>query len=234
MSNPNEKPKSKLIDFCIMLSVFLILKILYLTLRKRFIHQERIESLFQEKKLFILAYWHNRIVLSHLGYSEFKPPGRNLCVPVSKSRDGERGSKIIMKLGLDVVRGSSTRGGMKALYDLVKKNREGLDLAFAPDGPKGPIYKVKQGILGAAKVTGAPILPISCIATKKIRLKSWDRLIVPLPFSKVYYIYGNPLHIPKDCSDQDVDVFAETLAHELDSLEEEIILKTGEQSGKKD
>jgi len=223
------KSKSRNLDVAITFLAFLILKVLYMTLRKRFIHEDRINAYFRQDKPFILTFWHNRTMLGHLAYSQHKPAGRNLCVTISQSRDGELACKVLKRLGLDFVRGSSSSHGLKALYDLVKKNKHGYDLAFAPDGPHGPIYKVKHGVLGAAKITGSDILPISSLAEKKIRLKSWDRMIVPLPFSKVYFIYGTPLQVPKDCTDQDLDIAANTLEKELNRLEEEITSITGVQ-----
>jgi lysophospholipid acyltransferase (LPLAT)-like uncharacterized protein len=116
---------------------------------------------------------------------------------VSRSRDGELIARTVARLGIDSSRGSTTRGGAAGLRELLRKAREGYDLAFTPDGPKGPVSEVQPGVILAAAATGLPIQPVALAASRARRLRSWDRFLVPLPFSTVHFVYGEPLDVAR-------------------------------------
>jgi lysophospholipid acyltransferase (LPLAT)-like uncharacterized protein len=195
-------------------------KFIYLTARKKVTGLETLEALLAAPDPIILATWHNRCLLFVFGYLEHRPRNRELYLGVSGSRDGGLATGILARLGVKCIRGSASKGGTKALRQLVKTSRAGGDLAFVPDGPRGPVYVVKKGVIGAAKMTGAPILPITFDAKHKIRINSWDRLILPLPFTRVNYVYGSPLYVPRDCDDAGMDAKASELASELNRISE--------------
>jgi lysophospholipid acyltransferase (LPLAT)-like uncharacterized protein len=190
-------------------------KLLYLTLRKKVSGQEFLEESLASGRPIILAVWHNRCLLFIFDYLRRRPRGRDIYLGVSGSRDGELATGVLARLGVNVVSGSASKGGTRALRELVKLSRSGEDLAFVPDGPRGPLYVVKKGVLAASKMSAIPILPITWGAKHKIRVNSWDRLMLPLPFSRVNYIYGTPLVVPRDCDDAGMDALAEDLAAEL-------------------
>ncbi len=115
---------------------------------------------------------------------------------VSPSQDGSFLAGILRRLGLVIVAGSSSRGGaaaMKKLLPLVQN--EGLLACITPDGPRGPALKVKNGIVFLAQHSGAPIIPVRMFAQRAKRFSSWDRFILPLPFSRVHIRIGEPYHI---------------------------------------
>ena len=144
----------------------------------------------QEGRPFILAFWHRYLILMRYCYR-----GTRMSVLVSQSWDGELTSQTLAHLGIDTCRGSSTRGGAGALRDLLRRARSGSDLAFTPDGPKGPLRKVQPGVIIAAAMSGLPIQPVALGATKRKLLRSWDRMLVPLPGSRVDIVFGAPLAI---------------------------------------
>jgi heptosyltransferase-1 len=112
------------------------------------------------------------------------------------SNDGELMSQILQDFGYLTVRGSSSKGGVRALIEIIKYARQGHTLAFAADGPRGPYHKLKAGVVYAAQKTGMPLLPINCSPEYKIVVsKLWDKTIIPLPFSKTIQIYGEPIYI---------------------------------------
>lgn len=116
---------------------------------------------------------------------------RNIFVLISQSKDGELLASAVQHMGYGTVRGSSHRGGVAGLLALMKKCREGHSLTIAVDGPKGPIYKVKDGITGIADKTGRPIVPVRAqVAKAKIFEKSWNKATLPLPFSKIKIMIG--------------------------------------------
>jgi lysophospholipid acyltransferase (LPLAT)-like uncharacterized protein len=123
--------------------------------------------------------------------------GRRISVLSSQSRDGELMARTIARLGIDTSRGSSSRGGVLGLRTLLQKAEEGWDIGFTPDGPRGPAGEVKPGVILVAAATGLPIVPVAIAASRAKRLHSWDRFLVPLPLSKVHFVYGEPLTVPR-------------------------------------
>jgi lysophospholipid acyltransferase (LPLAT)-like uncharacterized protein len=152
----------------------------------------------------IFAIWHNRLALSMIVYERMvrRPlPERRLAALVSASRDGGLLARVLEVFEVEPVRGSSSRRGAQALLELTSASERGRDLAITPDGPRGPCYVVQDGVIAAAQVTGRPIVPVSCHLGWKVRLKSWDRFQVPLPFSRCEMHFGEPLIIPRDTTD---------------------------------
>lgn len=141
---------------------------------------------------FILAFWHRHLLLMPYAYR-----GRRISVLVSRHRDGELIARTVARLGIDSSRGSTTRGGVAGMRELLRKARAGYDLAFTPDGPRGPVGKVQPGVIAAAAATGFPILPVALAASRCRRLRSWDRFVVPMPFSAVHFVHGEPLEVER-------------------------------------
>jgi lysophospholipid acyltransferase (LPLAT)-like uncharacterized protein len=139
----------------------LLIRTLHATLRVRHVRRETIDSARQ----YILAFWHAHILL--MLHSAWRRP---ISVLVSQSRDGEYIAGIIARYGAETSRGSSTRGGGAALRDMIRLARRGKNLAFTPDGPKGPARVAKEGVVLAAQATGLPIIPVAFAAKKK----SWS------------------------------------------------------------
>ena len=166
---------------------------------------------------FIGACWHSRIILfSYL----FK--GWNLAVLVSKSKDGEIIARILQSQGHETIRGSSSRGGLRALAKqikiLKKDQRPGVVI---PDGPRGPRHKVQPGIITLAKKTGYPIVPFAYSAKKIKVFSSWDRFILPYPFTKAKIVYGNPVYVPEDTEKKSYELFKDKLEKELCRITED-------------
>lgn len=123
----------------------------------------------------------------------------NIVIMASKSKDGDIMAGLLQYFGYQVVRGSSSRGGERGLIELIRHAKNGDNLAFAVDGPRGPRHVVKAGVIYAAQKAGLPVLPVSSSSKWKINLKSWDKLAIPLPFSKTVQIWSDPVYIkPED------------------------------------
>jgi lysophospholipid acyltransferase (LPLAT)-like uncharacterized protein len=163
------------------------------------------------------AVWHSRILLfSYL----FK--GWNIVILVSRSDDGEITARILQAQGQETVRGSTTRGGLQALATLVRKLKEKYRYAvIIPDGPQGPRFKIQPGIIALAKKTGYPIVPLTYSAQKAKIFASWDRFMLPFPFTRCRIIYGHPIYVPEN-ADKDVEeVCRIRLENELVRITEE-------------
>jgi len=159
------------------------------TLRIRFVNRETPRRLEAEGKNLIYAFWHGRQFLLFFTHRD-----SNIVIPASESRDGEIQAGIISRFGFGVVRGSSKRKGAQAYLGLMKALRDGKSIALAVDGPRGPIYEVKQGITSLAGKLGKPIVPLVMGAKRSwILEKVWDRYMLPKPFTECVIMYGEPI-----------------------------------------
>jgi lysophospholipid acyltransferase (LPLAT)-like uncharacterized protein len=141
-------------------------------------------------KGFIYACWHGRQMF--LLYLHENDQARPL---ISKSKDGDLIAKICRHFGLNAVRGSSSRGGMKAVLELKSTLESGMRVGFTPDGPRGPFHEVQHGVLYVAQKLGCPILPFAYGARKSWVFGSWDKFIVPKLFNRIAIIYGEPFFV---------------------------------------
>lgn len=132
------------------------------TLRLRTLQADRIETFWAVGRNVIVAFWHGRQLMLPLAYK-----GRGIAILISEHRDGELIARILRTFGLGAVRGSSTRGGARALRQLVRLGRGGTDLGVTPDGPRGPRCIAQAGVVELAKLTGLPIVPLTFAASKK-------------------------------------------------------------------
>lgn len=145
----------------------LLIKGLRRTLRVRFLGREIPEKIKEGGGQYIMAFWHGSLLLMVYAYV-----GQKLTFLVSWHRDGELITRVMKHFGMNPTRGSSTRGGLRALHALLKKVKEGYDIAFTPDGPKGPARSAQVGVIQTARLSGLPIVPVGMAARKK---KRWAR-----------------------------------------------------------
>jgi lysophospholipid acyltransferase (LPLAT)-like uncharacterized protein len=194
----------------------LALFLLFLSLRKRVIGRERLALL--DDGLVIFAFWHGRQIIMGEFY-RWVGKGRGwprMCVLSSEHTDGRTIAYAVSWRGVVSVAGSSTRGGRAAYKGLLRAIRDGLAVALTPDGPKGPIHEVKDGVIRLAQQTGKPILPISYGAVWRKQFASWDEMILPYPFSKAVLSIGEPMYVPRECTEEEVAAWGQKLKAELD------------------
>ncbi len=167
----------------------------------------------REGKPVVFVFWHGQMLpLVHAHR------GEGIVVLVSEHDDGEYITRVIRRHGFGTVRGSSTRGATQGLKGLIREAKAGRDLALTPDGPKGPAGEFKAGALAVAQLTGLPVVPLAVSATSAWHFSSWDRFMVPRPFSRVRIIYGEPRWVPRGAERAAVDAMAAELGRELDRL----------------
>jgi lysophospholipid acyltransferase (LPLAT)-like uncharacterized protein len=143
---------------------------------------------------FIFAIWHSRILLISYVYQR-----HNGFVLVSQSRDGELIARVLQRQGHTPIRGSSTRGGLRALAAMIRMMRKtGRPGVVTPDGPQGPRFVVQPGVITLAKKSGFPIVPVTYSAGRMKIFSSWDRFILPYPFTTCRIVYGVPMSVPAD------------------------------------
>jgi lysophospholipid acyltransferase (LPLAT)-like uncharacterized protein len=135
---------------------------------------------------------------------------------ISASRDGELISTIGRFFGYTAVRGSSSRGGKEATREMVDHLQAGKRCAITPDGPRGPRREMKPGAVNIARLTGCPVVPFGFAAERCWRLKSWDRFIIPKPFSRAVFVYGDPILVSKEGGED--QKFMEQIQKEMDRV----------------
>jgi len=167
------------------------LRLLGLTLSVRR-DETSVSQLVAARRPLIYTVWHSRIVLLPWLYRN-----RRLRVLASRSRDGELAARMLQRFGLEVIRGSSSRGGAEALRELTRSLRDGFGVVIVPDGPRGPREVVKPGVVALAAASGAAIVPVAVGASAHWRLSSWDELRIPRPGARCVVVFGEPLCVPR-------------------------------------
>jgi lysophospholipid acyltransferase (LPLAT)-like uncharacterized protein len=168
------------------------------TIRIQFVNKSIPDRLASEGKNYIYAFWHGR---QFLLFHSHRHTG--VVINASESRDGEIQAGILQRFGFNVVRGSSKRKGERALLGLVDGLRKGKNVAIAVDGPRGPIYEVKQGAAYLAGKLDKPIVPVITGASRYWILdRIWDKYLLPVPFTRGIVLYGEPIIVHGKSDDQ--------------------------------
>ena len=161
----------------------------------------------------VLNFWHAGIIPATYLFR-----GLGIRVMSSNSYDGEYMGRIIRKFGFVAVKGSSSRNAVRALLGLRRALKEGWSVAFSIDGPRGPRYKVKPGPVTLARSSGVPLSTFHIAVESAWVLNTWDRLIIPKPFSRVLIRFGKRISVPADASDEDLERIQEELQESLDRI----------------
>jgi lysophospholipid acyltransferase (LPLAT)-like uncharacterized protein len=195
------------------LAFYALITLLGKTLRYETENWENFDKAHQEGRIPIYVFWHNRIFAGTYFFRN-----RGIVVITSQSFDGEYIARFIRRFGYGAVRGSSTRGGVAALVELIRVMRGGLPAAFSIDGPRGPKYVAKSGACLLAKKTGNPMMPF-VVETKDFwEVKSWDRLQIPKPFSRARVFIAEPIFVSKEADDAEIENKRLELQKALDEL----------------
>lgn len=210
----NKKNKKKIQGYLATKLGWLIILALGKLSRIKIVGRHHFEKLNKKNVPFIYVLWHGRIVLPIYVHRD-----EGITPMVSLHADGEMIAQTLQKLGYVTVRGSSTRGGKKAFYNMVDALKQGRRGAMIPDGPRGPRHYLKPGTLYIAQRSDAYLLPILFSSKRKMEFNSWDRFILPMPFSKSIVIYGAPINVPKDLSQQQVEQLRIKFQEEMIQLE---------------
>ena len=176
-------------------NIFLIylVNVLCKSLRITYVNKNAVDALEKQSKNYVLAFWHGTMLLPW--YTSRK---KNIAALISKSKDGDLLAKILKSWKYEVIRGSSTTGGSVALGIMVDYAKNNSSVAITPDGPRGPALKMKAGAVITAKKSRLPLILCGIGIKKKKALKSWDSFEVPMPFTKVYVIFSDPMYIDEN------------------------------------
>jgi lysophospholipid acyltransferase (LPLAT)-like uncharacterized protein len=188
------------------------------TTRFEVLGQEHYDAWWGARKPVLLLLWHGRLLPCAYYHRHHE-----MATLISRHRDGEHIAGVVEGWwGFRAVRGSSSRGGTGALRQMVRILREGTAVAVTPDGPRGPRQKMKTGPIRAAQLAGVPILPGSASAERAWWVGTWDRFLIPKPFSRIRMIYGEPTFVPREADSRALDAAADALERQLNSLTERL------------
>jgi lysophospholipid acyltransferase (LPLAT)-like uncharacterized protein len=183
------------------------------TIRFEIYGWENFQKIERIGKIPIYAFWHDRIFLATYYFRN-----RGIVVITSQSFDGEYIARFIQRFGYGAVRGSSTRGGVGALVDMIRLMKQGLPMGFTVDGPKGARYVAKTGAILLAKKTGNPVMPF-LVETKNFwAVNSWDKLQIPKPFTKAKVFIAEPFFVATEADDNEIENKRRELQTKLDEL----------------
>ena len=193
---------------------FIITKLIYISISWKSINNSQKITLFKDENSYIFCCWHNKLFLGpHL-----LPRNKVINALQSSHSDGMITSVAFKYLGMKVILGSSFKGGLKAFRKMVKCIKTGESIAITPDGPRGPKEKVKDGVIKLAQITNAPIIPLVWSTKKYKKIKSWDEFIIPFPFTKGLYIFGEPMYINKKLNKKEFELTKLKIEKEMKRL----------------
>jgi lysophospholipid acyltransferase (LPLAT)-like uncharacterized protein len=174
------------------------------------------EDLWKDKGAMIFCGFHGRSFVFSQHYRH-----RGWWVIISNSNDGDMQTYLFGRLGFPAIRGSTGRGGVRAAVEGIRILKAGESMAMTPDGPRGPSGVVQGGVMTMAQKSGAGLVPVGISARPCIRVKSWDRFIVPMPFAKAVVLFGEPIYVAKHASEDEVEQARLQLEKEIHRLEAE-------------
>jgi lysophospholipid acyltransferase (LPLAT)-like uncharacterized protein len=198
---------------------WILLRIIYFTTRSLVIVAPRSETyMLCRNEPIVITFWHGyQIMMLRILEELFGPhPKRKTFVLISEHNDGRMIAGAMKYFSLDTIAGSSTRGAKKATVKMIRTLEGGDNVAITPDGPKGPLHEVKNGVLKIAQISGRPIIPMAVDASRAWTLKSWDKMKIPKPFSLISFAFGDPFYVPKDLSDDELEQKAKELKKLID------------------
>lgn len=175
---------------------------------------QAVEARWRDGQPFILAFWHGRLLMM----MKIWQAGMPIHMLVSEHRDGRLIAQVAAPFGISTIAGSSTRGGAAGLRGLLRMLKGGGCVGITPDGPKGPRMRATAGIVILAKLSGCPILPATYAAAPRRLLGSWDRFVVPLPFGRGVFLWGEPLWVPRDADEDRIEQCRLQLEQALNAL----------------
>ncbi len=199
-----------------------VIRLLGLTWRIEWRGIEHCAAAREISKQVIFAFWHGRLLV--LSYSH---RGRSIQVLASEHQDGDLMGRAITWLGFGHLKGSTSRGGARALRELAKVLKEGLDVGLTVDGPRGPRGVLHQGAVELSRMTGSTIVPISNTARPRSLFDSWDRFQVPAPFSRIIIAYGEPMLVPGEADREERERLRLELERRLNDLTAELDATSG-------
>ena len=162
----------------------------------------------------IICGWHGKSLIPGWFFRN-----KGVWVVISQSRDGEIQNVVFSSLGYNVIRGSTGRGGVRAAVESIRVLKKGAMMAMTPDGPRGPSGVVQGGVMLMAQKSGAALVPVGIAARPCWRAPAWDRYMFPWLFAKAVFLFGDPIFVPEESSEEEVEQYRLKLEKEIHAME---------------
>jgi lysophospholipid acyltransferase (LPLAT)-like uncharacterized protein len=207
--------KQKILRFAGRFLLVPLVKVLCNSLKINFINKKVVDDLSAKNQNYILAFWHGTMILPW-----YLHKNNNFAALISKSKDGDLLANLLTNLKYHVVRGSSSSGGSAALESLIKLAKSGFSVAITPDGPRGPIYKMKPGAVITAQRSSLALVLVGIGFKKKRILKSWDKFEIPAFFTQSNVIYSEPIYIDRNSTHEQTASVIARCENKLNELQD--------------
>jgi lysophospholipid acyltransferase (LPLAT)-like uncharacterized protein len=178
---------------------------------------------FRDKRPFILAFWHGRLLMMPMAWPRDVP----IHMLISGHRDGRIIAGAVGHFGIASIAGSSSRGGLAALRAMVKALKDGVCVGITPDGPRGPAMQASPGIVAAARLAQVPIIPLAYATRQRRIMATWDRFHLAFPFTTGIHLWGEPIEIPADADEAEMARYRQTIEDSLNALGREADRRMG-------
>lgn len=211
-----KKIKHDVLRFIGNFTLFFGINVLCKTLRISFVNKKVIDELERDGKNYVVAFWHGTMLLPW-----YLHRNKNFTALTSKSKDGDLLSKILKHWSYNVIRGSSSVGGDVALSIIVDYAKNNCSIAITPDGPRGPVFKLKAGAVITSKKSGLPLVLMGIGFKNKKLLRSWDSFQVPFFFTKAAAVFSDPIYVDNKLNYDDTSRVIESCERQLRNLQEE-------------
>lgn len=169
---------------------------------------------FGNERGYLIAFWHGRMLLGLPSHAHTR-----WTILVSPSADGELSMQLLRAFNFRVIRGSASRGGARALREMLKTLDAGNPVVITPDGPRGPRHSVNPGLAWMARATGYPVYPLGMAVDRAWTLNSWDRFQIPKPWARIVVWYGEPVRVPREIGEGDLERVGDDLRERIRELE---------------
>ncbi len=186
----SKKTKKKLELLIVPPLAYIILQFIYFTCKKRY-HFDR-DKVKDTPSVFV--FWHGELMMLPFAYIDYRK-SKNIDTIVSQHHDGEIATKLLHFFGGGTIRGSSSKGGLKALKDAFSSLKNGRDVGITPDGPRGPRHSVADGAVVIAQKKGVPIVTMNVKMSRCWRFNSWDKFVIVKPFATLDFYYSDPFYV---------------------------------------
>ncbi len=193
------------------------IRLVHATTRWTTVGRETPERYWAEGRPIIGCFWHNRMLLMPFIW----PADRPISMLISRHGDGLLISDIVGRLGIDTIAGSSSRGGADALRTMISTLKSGVSVAVTPDGPRGPRMRAAAGAVQAARLAGAPMVPVSLATGRRKVLRSWDRFLLAWPFGAGVFVWGKAIEVAADAGEAEIEAARLALETELNRVSAE-------------
>ena len=198
-----------------------IVRLLWATCRvQKILGEDVVDAAIEDGRAFVPCYWHRDIFTCLMTIRGWIQRGFRAGVIISPSVDGDVPARIAGSWGAEVVRGSAARTGALAMRDMHEMMKRGVSIVTAADGPVGPAFYFKGGILLTARIGSAALLPMGCAADRAWRFDTWDSFVLPKPFARVVVAVGDPVEVPRRASAEEQEELRAKMQQTLDQLVE--------------